>query len=184
MANSVSVNSVTLKYSMEEDRLFLRCKVNETEHYAVWWTMRLWLRVFPALVEWLEKQTTELAAPTARQFQAQAQQRADETLVLNQKRNTQESSTTPSKAQGLATSSIATVLCSKVELGFQKSRVKIQMVSSQEDLSIAIQMNREELRQFLLAQARCLKASDWTLNIPDWLLPEMNTSTSTGAPLH
>lgn len=187
MTKSVSVKSVTLRYSPKEDRLLLRCNTEQSEHYPVWWTLRLWQRAFPVLVQWLEQQAPE-SDQGAELYQHLAQQQADEALALNTMRTqTEEPTALEAEANSATTDdeqAFSSILCARVEFSFQQWAVKMKMFDYDDLFEFEVRMSAQQLRQFLLAQSRCLQASQWPRDIPSWLLPESNTSSVARAALH
>ncbi|MBJ7551524.1 hypothetical protein [Marinomonas ostreistagni] len=187
MATCVSIKSVTLRYSPEEDRLLLRCQSDEGM-YPTWWTLRLWQRAFPVLVQCLEKQVVTSSAAATEFYQNLAQQKADEVLMKETNRAQQEKTSSSGAEESLQatvdTQLSEPMLCAKVEFAFKKNSLTMMMFGVNETLRLDVQMSYQQLRQFLLAQTRCLQASEWPKEIPDWLLPEQNASSSVGASLH
>ena len=187
MATCLSIKSVAIRYSPEEDRLLLRCRSDVGVH-PTWWTLRLWSRAFPVLIQCLEKQFVTSSDAASEFYQNLAQQKADEALVKDTKR-AQEKKVLPFGAEDSQQVAVDTqlpepMLCAKVELAFKKNSLTMMMFGVNEALRLDVDMSYQQLRQFLLALSRCLQASEWPRNIPSWLLPEENDSSSVGASLH
>lgn len=188
MAKNILINSITLRYSPEEDRLLLKCQ-SESAVHQVWWTQRLWQRVFPVLIDWLDKQMSNVDKETSNFYQTLAQQQADEALVKDSQRATNDQNVIDqqhqtSEVKEVEVPSSATALCAKIEFAFQKHALKMMMFSLNEGVQFDVQMSIKQLRQFMLAQSRCLQRSDWPQNTPSWLLPESNQSKTLGTSLH
>lgn len=187
MTTSVSIKSVTLRYSPEEDRLLLRCQSDEGV-YSAWWTLRLWQRAFPVLIQCLEKQVVTSNDAATEFYQNLAQQKADEALMKDANRakteKASDSYVEEKQSASIDTLSSAPMLCAKVEFAFKKNSLTMMMFGVNETLRLDVQMSYQQLRKFLLAQSRCLQASEWPREIPNWLLPEQNASSSVGASLH
>lgn len=61
---------ITTEYVETEDRLRLACALRSGDTAVLWLTQRLFLRVLPHLLEWLDKHTPGLAEPPATHEQA------------------------------------------------------------------------------------------------------------------
>ena len=187
MATCLSIKSVAIRYSPEEDRLLLRC-LSDDGVYPIWWTLRLWHRAFPVLIQCLEKQVVTSNDAATEFYQNLAQQKADEALMKDTNRAKTErdsSSDEMEQQQALVDKQVSEpLLCAKVEFAFKKNSLTMMMFGVEETLRLDVQMSYQQLRQFLLAQSRCLQVSEWPRNIPGWLLPEQNASSNVGASLH
>lgn len=172
------VQTISLNFSVVEDRLELRCKSGH-QSYQLWMTQRMWLQLTPAVIKWLV--ASGVGSPSTKAFikESFAENKAVPVELVagglgeahadadaHQATNPQE----VDNDSGL-TSVWAPVpwLCTTANLQMSDKAIRISFVSDRSKHSFLFSMSALEACHFLIAQRNALKKSHWIFDWPSWL---------------
>ncbi|SBS25780.1 hypothetical protein MAQ5080_00363 [Marinomonas aquimarina] len=172
------VQTISLNYSVVEDRLELRCK-SGLPSYQLWLTQRMWLQLTPAIIKWLVD--SGVGAPHTKGFikDSFAENKSDPVelpTTVDAGKPATEHTTNESSASDDLSSEITTKwipepwLCTTANLQMASQSIRIQFVADCSQHVFIFSMSALEACHFLIAQKNALKKSGWSFAWPAWLL--------------
>lgn len=176
-----TVQTISLDYSMLEDRLELRCKSGDRS-YQIWMTQRMWQQLMPNLIKWLVDSGVGKAESSdfIRESFSQAKTEPVEVPASSSSRsitgdhassgNTTEPSGFNHSDDDITQWAPEPWVCSTTNLKMNKQAMRVSLHSHNSDHVFVFNMSLLEMSHFLLAQERALKKSGWPFNWPTWLL--------------
>lgn len=172
------VQTISLNYSVVEDRLELRCK-SGLQSYQLWLTQRMWLQLTPAIIKWLVD--SGVGTPQTQGFikDSFAENKSDpvelpspvDTGKVTTEHSTNEPFSNDELSSGITTKWVPEPwLCTTANLQMASQSIRIQFVADCSQHVFVFGMSALEACHFLIAQKNALKESGWLFAWPAWLL--------------
>lgn len=176
------VQTISLAYSLTEDRLELRCRSGEQSH-SLWMSHRLWKQLAPALVKWLvdsgvgTPQSGDFLRDSYAENTAESVNVPEQTMAHAHKtaeyNNSSEDECVNDQDSELTTRWVPEPwLATTVHLRMAEQRIRLELVSDRSEHMFVFTMSALEAGHFLIAQRQALKDSEWPFNWPTWLTAE------------
>lgn len=174
------VQTISMAYSVFEDRLELRCKSGENS-YQIWLTQRMWRQLNQPIVNWLRDsgvgsdQASEFVRDS---FEANKAEPVEIPSALGSSQSKSGHQSENALSHGLANAQEAVDttqwirapwLCTTANLQMSGQAIRIRFESQCSDENFIFSMSALEASHFLLAQRNALKTSDWFFEWPSWL---------------
>lgn len=189
-----TVQTISLDYSMLEDRLELRCKSGD-QSFQVWLTQRMWQQLMPNLIKWLvesgvgKNEAGEFIRESFSQAKAEPVEIAQIRNEAQFSHDAKVSSPEQDGGHSIGGKNGQTItkwapepwVCSTTNLKMNKQAMRVSLHSHNSDHVFVFNMTLLEMSHFLMAQERALRSSGWPFCWPSWLRssePEQHESSS------
>lgn len=189
--NEHYVQTISLSFSVVEDRLELRCK-SGNQSFQLWLTQRMWLQLTPNMIKWLVD--SGVGALHTKQFiQDSFANNKEAPVELAESNDLGKPSTNQkddSSASAGPSGEIITKwvrepwLCTTVNLQMSNQVIRIRFESDRSQHVFIFSMSAVEACHFLLAQKNALENSGWCFEWPSWLSNNIKLEQEAAGFLH